>query len=154
MLDRIFMGVGTARGRRSSSNLRINDVIDFFRVEDLKHNKRLLLRAEMKLPGRAWLEFNLNREEDENRLSVKTYYQHRGLFGKIYWYLFLPFHNVIFKDLIGAAIAVAAMSLLLSLEFYILQAPDVAIAEAGVGACLTTAILVIAIRATKRQEEA
>ena len=60
---------------------------------------------------------------------------------------------VTFKDLIAAAIAVAAMSLLLSLEFYILQAPDVAIAEAGVGACLTTAILVIAIRATKRKEE-
>lgn len=57
------------------------------------------------------------------------------------------------RDLISAAIAVAAMSLLLSLEFYILQAPDVAIAEAGVGACLTTAILVIAIRATKRMEE-
>ena len=61
---------------------------------------------------------------------------------------------VVFKDLIAAAIAVAAMSLLLSLEFYILQAPDVAIAEAGVGACLTTAILIIAIRATKREEEA
>jgi uncharacterized MnhB-related membrane protein len=60
---------------------------------------------------------------------------------------------VYFKDLIAAAIAVAAMSLLLSLEFYILQAPDVAIAEAGVGACLTTAILVIAIRSTKRMEE-
>ena len=61
---------------------------------------------------------------------------------------------VVFKDLIAAAIAVAAMSLLLSLEFYILQAPDVAIAEAGIGACLTTAILIIAIRATKREEEA
>ena len=60
---------------------------------------------------------------------------------------------VLLKDLIAAAIAVAAMSLLLSLEFFILQAPDVAIAEAGVGACLTTAILVIAIRATKRMEE-
>ena len=60
---------------------------------------------------------------------------------------------VILKDLIAAAIAVAAMSLLLSLEFYILQAPDVAIAEAGVGACLTTAILVIAIRSTKRMED-
>ncbi|RLF79986.1 hypothetical protein DRN32_03995 [Thermococci archaeon] len=60
---------------------------------------------------------------------------------------------VILKDLLSAAIAIAAMSLLLSLEFYILQAPDVAIAEAGVGACLTTAILVIAIRATKRMEE-
>ena len=61
---------------------------------------------------------------------------------------------VILKDLIAAAIAVAAMSLLLSLEFFILQAPDVAIAEAGIGACLTTAILIIAIRATKREDEA
>jgi len=60
---------------------------------------------------------------------------------------------VFFKDLIASAIAVAAMSLLLSLEFFILQAPDVAIAEAGVGACLTTAILIIAIKATKRMED-
>ncbi len=60
---------------------------------------------------------------------------------------------VILKDLLAAAIALAAMSLLLSLEFYILHAPDVAIAEAGIGACITTAIIVIAIRETKRMEE-
>lgn len=60
---------------------------------------------------------------------------------------------VLLKDLIAAAIAVAAMSLLLSLEFFILQAPDVAIAEAGIGACLTTAIFVIAIKSTKRMED-
>lgn len=60
---------------------------------------------------------------------------------------------VYLKDLIAAAIAVAAMSLLLSLEFFILQAPDVAIAQAGVGACLTTAILIIAIKGTKRMED-
>ena len=55
-----------------------------------------------------------------------------------------------FDDLIIATIALAALSLLLSLEFYLLQAPDVAIAEAGIGAAITTAIFVIAIRATKR----
>ncbi len=60
---------------------------------------------------------------------------------------------VIFRDLIASTIALAAMSLILSLEFYILQAPDVAIAEAGVGACLTTAILVFSIKATKRMED-
>ena len=60
---------------------------------------------------------------------------------------------VFLKDLIAAVIALAAMSLLLSLEFFILQAPDVAIAEAGVGACLTTAIFIISIRATKRMED-
>lgn len=60
---------------------------------------------------------------------------------------------VYFRDLLAATISLAAMSLLLSLEFYILQAPDVAIAEAGVGACLTTAILIFSIKATKRMEE-
>jgi len=60
---------------------------------------------------------------------------------------------VLLKDLLAAAIALAVMSLLLSLEFYILQAPDVAIAEAGIGACITTAIIVLAIRSTKRMEE-
>ena len=59
---------------------------------------------------------------------------------------------VFLKDLLAAVIALAAMSLLLSLEFFILQAPDVAIAEAGVGACLTTAIFIIAIKGTKRME--
>jgi len=61
--------------------------------------------------------------------------------------------SVLLKDLLASVIALAAMSLLLSLEFYVLQAPDVAIAEAGVGAALTTAIFVLAIKATKRVEE-
>ena len=60
---------------------------------------------------------------------------------------------ILLRDLLASVIALAAMSLLLSLEFYILQAPDVAIAEAGVGACLTTAILVLAIKGTKRKED-
>jgi uncharacterized MnhB-related membrane protein len=60
---------------------------------------------------------------------------------------------VLLRDLLAAAIALAAMSLLLSLEFYLLQAPDVAIAQAGVGACLSTAIVIIAIKGTKRTEE-
>jgi len=60
---------------------------------------------------------------------------------------------VALKDLLAAAIALAVMSLLLSLEFYMLHAPDVAIAEAGVGACLTTAILIFAIKATRRMED-
>jgi uncharacterized MnhB-related membrane protein len=60
---------------------------------------------------------------------------------------------VFLRDLLAAAIALAVMSLLLSLEFYILQAPDVAIAEAGIGACITTAIIIIAIKNTQRMEE-
>lgn len=58
-----------------------------------------------------------------------------------------------FKDLISSVLSLAAMSLMVSLEFYVLQAPDVAIAEAGIGAALTTAIYVIAIRRTRRKEE-
>ena len=100
LIDRILAGVGTARGRRSATTLRINDVIDFWRVEDLKTNERLLLRAEMKLPGRAWLEFNIAQVNGKNRLSLKAHYQPNGLFGKIYWYVFLPFHNIIFDDLL------------------------------------------------------
>ena len=60
---------------------------------------------------------------------------------------------VLLRDLLAAAVAMAAMSLLLSLEFFILQAPDVAIAQAGVGACLSTAIVIIAIKGTKRTED-
>jgi len=99
-MDRMLLGVGTSRGRKSASSLGINDVIDFWRVEDYKINERLLLRAEMKLPGRAWLEFRIQRSGDKNRLSVQAHYQTRSLWGKLYWYLFLPFHVFIFKDLI------------------------------------------------------
>lgn len=98
-IDRIFMGVGTQRGRRSATSLRINDVIDFWRVEDLVRNEKLLLRAEMRLPGKAWLEFQIE-EQQQNRLSVIAYFQPNGIAGKIYWYNFLPFHYFIFKNLL------------------------------------------------------
>ena len=100
IFDRIIMGVGTARGRRSLSTLRVNDVIDFWRVEDIKYDKRILLRAEMKLPGKAWLEFKIANEGRINRLRVKAFYQPNGIFGVVYWYIFLPFHNIIFEGLI------------------------------------------------------
>lgn len=99
-LDRLLMGVGTARGRRSSSTLRVNDVIDFWRVEALVQSRRLLLRAEMKLPGRAWLEFTIQPDGRTNRLSVKAHYDTHTLFGHLYWYIFLPFHWLIFGNLI------------------------------------------------------
>ncbi len=100
-IDRMLMGVGTSRGRRSESNLRINDVIGFWRVEDLVPERKLLLRAEMILPGRAWLEFRILPEDAvRNRLSVHAYFQPRGLPGRLYWYNFLPFHFIIFKNLL------------------------------------------------------
>ena len=94
------MGVGVSRGRRSASTLRINDVIDFWRVEDLRQNERLLLRAEMKIPGRAWLEFTITGAGEKSCLTVKPYFQPEGRWGKAYWYLFLPLHVFIFNNLI------------------------------------------------------
>ena len=100
-VDRILLGVGTARGRKSSQWIEANDVIGFFRVENIKRNELLLLRAEMKLPGRAWLEFCIeNQPNGGNLISVSAYFQTRSTFGKVYWYLFLPFHHIIFKNLL------------------------------------------------------
>ena len=99
-LDRILMGVGTARGRRSRATLRINDVIDFWRVENIVRNQQLLLRAEMKLPGEAWLEFSITPEENQNRLRITAYYNTRTPFGRAYWYIFMPFHGYLFANLI------------------------------------------------------
>ena len=99
-VDRIFLGVGISRGRKSQATLKIDDVIDFWRTEDIQPNKRLLLRAEMKLPGRAWLEFNIKDGKDERKLSITAYYYTHSLLGKIYWYIFLPFHRLIFNNLI------------------------------------------------------
>jgi uncharacterized protein YbjT (DUF2867 family) len=100
MLDRILMGVGTARGRKRRSHLEINDVLDFWRIEDILPGHRLLLRAEMKLPGRAWLEFRIKRESDRNRLSVIAYFDTRTFAGQLYWYACMPFHHYIFRHLI------------------------------------------------------
>jgi hypothetical protein len=100
-LDRLMMGVGTTRGRRSASTLRVNDVVDFWRVEEIKYHRQLLLRAEMKVPGYAWLEFRVDPiSGDKNRLSVNAYYKTKGIWGRTYWYIFLPFHHFIFEDLI------------------------------------------------------
>ena len=99
-IDRVLLGVGSARGRKSYSTLKVNDVIDFWRIEDMQKNRRLLLRAEMKLPGKAWLEFNLKEEENKRVLNVTAYYDTHSLFGKVYWYTCLPFHRFIFHNLI------------------------------------------------------
>lgn len=100
VVDRILLGVGTSRGRKSLSSLQVNDVIDFWRVEDLQPERRLLLRAEMILPGKAWLEFTIARQGEANVLATTAYYHTTSLFGRIYWYVFLPFHNSIFANLI------------------------------------------------------
>ena len=99
-VDKVLMGVGHGRGRRSQTTLKVGDVIDWWRIEDLQPDMRLLLRAEMKLPGKAWLEFVIEPEGDANRLSIIAHYFTESFFGRVYWYVFVPFHAIIFSDLI------------------------------------------------------
>jgi uncharacterized protein YbjT (DUF2867 family) len=100
VLDRILMGVGSARGRRQASRLRINDVVDFWRVEDLRSPRRLLLRAEMKLPGRGWLEFRLDPAEGATEIRLNVYFDSTSLAGRLYWYACVPLHWIVFRGLL------------------------------------------------------
>ncbi|WP_103070561.1 SDR family oxidoreductase [Aquimarina sediminis] len=97
-VDQIFGGVGLRRGRRHGSELRTGDAIDFWRVllAD-KEEKRLLLFAEMKLPGEAWLEFRIVK----NKLYQRAIFRPKGIAGRIYWYAVLPFHAFVFKGMIN-----------------------------------------------------
>lgn len=96
-LDKVFGGVGLQRGRTSSSTLYPGSVIDFWRVilADRK-DKRLLLYAEMRLPGEAWLEFRI---DEHNILHQMATFRPLGLSGRLYWYAVLPFHAFIFKGM-------------------------------------------------------
>jgi uncharacterized protein YbjT (DUF2867 family) len=94
-MDKMVGGYGLNRGRRVKGELRIGDSLDFWKVADIKPNKRLLLLAQMKLPGKAWLEFSI----DENRLIQTAHYYPNGLWGRLYWYATNPFHHLVFQDL-------------------------------------------------------
>jgi hypothetical protein len=99
-LDKLFGGVGSRRGRTSSINIAPGDVIDFWRVllAD-KENKRLLLYAEMKLPGEAWLEFKIIERNGSKNLSQVATFRPSGLWGRLYWYAMWPFHLFIFNGM-------------------------------------------------------
>jgi uncharacterized protein YbjT (DUF2867 family) len=100
-LDRLVGGVGMRRGRRDPYDLRPGDAVDFWRVEHVEPNKLVRLRAEMKVPGRAWLEFEVAPDEDDRSRLVQTaLFAPRGLFGWLYWYSLYPVHAVIFDRMI------------------------------------------------------
>jgi hypothetical protein len=100
-LDRFVGGVGLRRGRRDPEEARIGDAIDFWRVEAVEPDKRLLLRAEMKLPGRAWLQFEaLPYQGGQTRLVQTAFFAPKGLFGFVYWYGLYPIHRIIFGGMI------------------------------------------------------
>ncbi|TCD10428.1 SDR family oxidoreductase [Pedobacter frigidisoli] len=99
-LDKMFGGVGTRRGRTSNTDLQAGDVLDFWRVllAD-KKSKRLLLYAEMKVPGEAWLELKLIEFHGQAFLSQIATFRPKGLWGRVYWYAMWPFHIVLFKGM-------------------------------------------------------
>jgi len=99
-LDKLLGGVGTRRGRTSNSGLQAGDVLDFWRVllAD-KNNKRLLLFAEMKVPGEAWLEFKIVEHHGQTFLSQIATFRPSGLWGRAYWYAMFPFHLFLFKGM-------------------------------------------------------
>jgi uncharacterized protein YbjT (DUF2867 family) len=99
-LDRVVGGVGLRRGRTSNITISNGDVIDFWRVLLVdKVAKRLLLYAEMKLPGEAWLEFKITEHDGKKNLSQIATFRPNGLWGRVYWYLMFPFHLFIFKGM-------------------------------------------------------
>lgn len=98
IMDQMVGGVGMRRGRKSDSEIFAGDALDFWRVLIAnKQGRRLLLYAEMKLPGEAWLEFRM---DDQNVLTQTATFRPLGLFGRIYWYSVLPFHGFIFRGMI------------------------------------------------------
>ena len=101
VLDRLVGGVGFRRGRRDAQELRVGDAVDFWRVEAIETNALLRLRAEMKVPGRAWLEFRVapGDQADTTILQQNAYFAPRGLAGLIYWYALYPIHRRIFSQL-------------------------------------------------------
>ncbi len=100
VLDKMVGGVGLRRGRRSEIDLKSGDALDFWRVLVAdKEAGRLLLYAEMKLPGEAWLEFKIKENNGLQTLHQTATFQPLGLWGRIYWYLMLPFHGLIFPQM-------------------------------------------------------
>ncbi|MDD3467754.1 MAG: DUF2867 domain-containing protein, partial [Campylobacterales bacterium] len=95
LIDKLFGGYGLSRGRRDPKNIRLGDSVDFWKVVDVKQNERLLLYAQMKLPGTAWLEWIIK----DKKLYQSAYFYPNGLLGRIYWYAMLPFHIFIFRGM-------------------------------------------------------
>jgi hypothetical protein len=93
-------GVGLRRGRTNKNEIHTGDTLDFWRVLAAdKENKRLLLYAEMKLPGEAWLEFKIINKDGKSFLQQTATFRPKGLLGRLYWYSVLPFHFFVFDGM-------------------------------------------------------
>jgi hypothetical protein len=102
LLDLAVGGVGVRRGRREPENLRVGDVLDWWRVEVFEPGRRLRLRAEMKVPGRAWLEFEVEPASEGTGSMIRqtAIFDPVGLFGLAYWYGVFPVHRLVFAGML------------------------------------------------------
>jgi len=96
-MDRVVGGVGMRLGRRDPVHLRVGDAVDFWRVEEIRRPAILRLRAEMKVPGRAWLQYEVKPTEGGSRLVQTAFFEPKGLPGLAYWYGLYPIHGLIFR---------------------------------------------------------
>jgi uncharacterized protein YbjT (DUF2867 family) len=99
-LDLLIGGVGIRRGRRDPDSVIVGDTIDCWRVEEVEPNRRLRLAAEMKLPGRAWLEFEVTPVDGGSQIRQTAIFDPLGLFGLVYWYGISPLHYFIFSGML------------------------------------------------------
>ncbi len=97
LMDRMVGGVGMRLGRRDPDHLRVGDALDFWRVEEVRRPSLLRLRAEMRVPGRAWLQYEVVPIEGGSRLIQTAFFEPKGLPGLAYWYLLYPVHGLIFR---------------------------------------------------------
>jgi len=103
LIDRLIGGVGLRRGRRHPSDLQAGDALDFWRVALVKPVQQLLLKAEMKLPGEAYLGFQVRAASgSQTEVEQVARFVPSGLFGIMYWKLLLPLHKLIFSGMIRA----------------------------------------------------
>jgi hypothetical protein len=102
-MDRLLGGVGLRRGRRHPVDLLPGDALDFWRVEAVEPGRRVVLRAEMKVPGRAWLEFSAEPAPDgRSTLTQTARFYPRGVWGLLYWYSVYPLHVAVFHGMASA----------------------------------------------------
>lgn len=100
-IDWLVGGVGLRRGRRSPTDVRVGDALDFWRVEALEQDRLLRMRAEMKVPGKAWLQLDVKPVDVRRvRIRLTAFFEPKGLWGLIYWYSLYPIHHVIFKGMV------------------------------------------------------
>ena len=106
-IDLVLGGIGVRRGRSGADVLRVGDTIDFWRVERFEPNHLLRLVAEMKLPGRAWLEFEVTGDDSASTIRQTAIFDPVGLFGRLYWYALYPFHQLIFGGMLRRIVVAA-----------------------------------------------